>query len=266
MKKQEALMEVHGLGKRFRVGEREIPALEDVELAVREGEVLCIVGPAGCGKSTLLKLMAGLETPTKGQVLYRGQALAGPQPCMGMIFHNYALFPWLTLVENVALPLELRGVGLEERLKRARKCIALVGLEGFEDKYIKELPPGMVQRAGVARSLVAEPEIIFMDAPFGALDAYTASILRRDIVKILEETKSITVVMTTNSLTEAIAFADRVIILGSRPGRIKGEVKIDMERPRSETSRAFVNYYRKAFALIEKHQPDADGADGGETG
>ncbi len=258
MKKEAPIMEVHGLGKTFRACEREIPAIEGIEFTVQKGEFLCIVGPTGCGKSTLLKIMAGLETPTSGSVVYNGRGLDGPQPGMSIISHDYALLPWLTVIDNVALPLELRGARPDERQKLARKYIGMVGLEGFEDKHIKDLSPGMKTRVGMARSLVAGPEIIFMDGPFGSLDAYTSSILRRDLVKILEEAKS-TVVLTTNSLAEAIAFADRVIVLSSRPGRMKGTVRIDMERPRSETSKAFTNYYRKAFALLEKHRMRVEG-------
>lgn len=257
MKKEAPIMEVHGLSKTFRAGEKEIPSLEGIEFTVQTGEFLCIVGPTGCGKSTLLKIMAGLETPTSGSVIYNGRTLDGPQPGMSIISHDYALLPWLTVIDNVALPLELRGVRPDERQKLARKCIGLVGLEGFEDRHIKDLSPGMKTRVGMARSLVAGPEIIFMDEPFGSLDAYTTSILRRDFVKILKEAKS-TVVMTTNSLAEAIALADRVILFSSKPGRMKGEVAISMDRPRSETTKAFANYYRKAFALLEKRTAGMD--------
>ncbi len=156
----------------------------------------------------------------------------------------------------VALPLELRNMPPEERRKSTTKYINLVGLDGFEDKYVKDLSAGMRRRVEVARSLVTEPEIIFMDEPFGSLDAYTSSILRRDLVKIIEELKggTTTVIMTTNSLTEAVELGDRVLMLSSKPARLKGEMKIDMERPRSETSKAFMNYYKKAFTLFEKHK------------
>ncbi len=251
MKKEAPIMEVHGLGKTFRAGEREVSAIESIEFNVRKGEFLCMVGPTGCGKSTLLKIMTGLETPTSGSVTYNGRAVKGPQPGMSIISHDYALLPWLSVIDNVALPLELKGARPDERQKLARKYISLVGLEGFEDKHVKDLSPGMKTRVGMARSLVGGPEIIFMDEPFGSLDAYTMSILRRDLVKMLEEAKNTTIVMTTNSLAEAIALADRVLVLSSRPGRIKGMVSIDMERPRSETSKTFTNYYRKAFALLE---------------
>ncbi len=262
---KEAILEVHGVGKTFLVGEREIPALDNIDFSVRPGEFLCIVGPTGCGKSTLLKIMAGLETPTRGSVTYEGLMLSGPQPGMNAIFQEYALFPWRSVIDNVALPLELRNVPLEERRKSAIKYINSVGLAGFEDKYIKDLSAGMRRRVEVARSLVTEPEIIFMDEPFGSLDAYTSSILRRDIVKIIEEMKEgTTVIMTTKSLTEAVELGDRVLMLSSRPARVKGDMKIDMERPRSETSKAFMKYYKKAFTLFEKHR--AAGMEGEEPG
>ncbi len=252
---KEAVLEVHGVGKTFLTGGREIPALDDIVFSVRPGEFLCIVGPTGCGKSTLLKIMAGLEAPTKGSVTYKGTPLSGTQPGMNMIFQEYALFPWRSVIDNVTLPLELRNVPLEERRKSTTKYINLVGLDGFEDTYIKDLSAGMRRRVEVARCLVTEPEIIFMDEPFGSLDAYTSSILRRDLVKIIEELKEgTTIIITTKNLTEAVELGDRVLMLSSKPARVKGEMKIDMERPRSETSKAFMNYYKKAFTLFEKHK------------
>lgn len=254
---KEAILEVHGVGKTFLTGGREIPALDDIVFSVRPGEFICIVGPTGCGKSTLLKIMAGLEAPTKGSVTCKGTPLVGgTQPSiMSMVFQEYALFPWRSVMDNVALPLELRNVPLEERRKSTTKYIDMVGLDGFEDKYIKDLSAGMRRRVEVARCLVTEPEIIFMDEPFGSLDAYTSSILRRDLVKIIEELKEgTTVIMTTKNLTEAVELGDRILMLSSKPARVKGEMKIDMERPRSETSKAFMNYYKKAFTLFEKHK------------
>ncbi len=253
---KEAILEVHGVGKTFLAGEREIPALDDIVFSVRPGEFLCIVGPTGCGKSTLLKIMAGLEAPTKGSVTCKGTPMVGgTQPGMSMVFQEYALFPWRSVIDNIALPLELRNVPLEERRKSTTKYINLVGLDGFEDTYIKDLSAGMRRRVEVARCLVTEPEIIFMDEPFGSLDAYTSSILRRDLVKIIEElNEGTTVIMTTKNLTEAVERGDRILMLSSKPARVKGEMKIDMERPRSETSKAFMNYYKKAFTLFEKHK------------
>lgn len=255
---KEAILEVHGVGKTFLTGGREIPALDDIVFSVRLGEFLCIVGPTGCGKSTLLKIMAGLEAPTKGSVTYKGTPLisGGTQPIiMSMIFQEYALFPWRSVIDNVALPLELRNVPLEERRKSTTRYINVVGLDGFEDTYIKDLSAGMKRRVEVARCLVTEPEIIFMDEPFGSLDAYTSSILRRDLVKSIEALKEgTTVIMTTKNLAEAVELGDRILMLSSKPARVKGEMKIDMERPRSETSKAFTNYYNKAFTLFEKHK------------
>ncbi len=264
MKKEALLLEVKSLSKMFRIGEpgREVVAVKDIEFSVGAGEFLCIVGPSCCGKSTLLRVMAGLEPPSGGSVTYKGEPVEEPIAAASMMFQNFALFPWLTVAGNVALPLELSGVPEKDMRSAVMRHLTTVGLDGFENKYPKDLSNGAKQRVGLARSLATNPEIIFIDEPFGTLDAYTASILRKDLVKIWEKSDNIAIVMTTNSLTEAVELADRVIVLSATPGRVKGEVQVQMERPRDESSKKFIGFYRKALALLEKQRGGTESAVG----
>lgn len=210
----------------------EILALDSVSLKVKHREFASIIGPSGCGKSTVLSLIAGLETPSKGNVYVDGEKVTGPNPSkISLMFQEHTLLPWRTLLSNVEFGLEIRGIPKEERKEKAMKFLELVGLKGFENKYPREVSGGMKQRASLARSLVLDPEIILMDEPFGALDEQSRIILGKELTTIWLKIRN-TVVFVTHSIREAAYLSDRVIIFTKRPGRVAKEIVIDVPRPR----------------------------------
>ena len=222
-------------------GKGKFTVLRDINLTVLAGEVVALLGRSGSGKSTLLRIMAGLIPPSEGRVFSNGKPLRGANNDVAMVFQSFALLPWLTVQENVELGLDAQGVGRNERRQRALKAIDLVGLDGFESAYPKELSGGMKQRVGFARAFVLEPQVLFMDEPFSALDVLTAENLRGEIDDLWNAgtfpSKSILIV--THNIEEAVFLADRVIILGSNPGHIRGEVKINLPRSRDRNSVRF---------------------------
>ncbi|MFB2772087.1 nitrate/sulfonate/bicarbonate ABC transporter ATP-binding protein [Pelatocladus sp. BLCC-F211] len=243
------LISIEQVNKSFPLpeGKGEFTVLRDINLTVRAGEVVALLGRSGSGKSTLLRIMAGLIPPSQGQVICNGKRLQGANQDVAMVFQSFALLPWLTVQENVELGLEARGVSLAKRQRQALKAIDLVGLDGFESAYPKELSGGMKQRVGFARALVMEPQVLFMDEPFSALDVLTSENLRGEIDDLWNAgnfpSKSILIV--THNIEEAVFLADRVIILGANPGRVRGEVVIDLPRPHDRTSdrfKALVDY------------------------
>ena len=229
------LITVENVSKAFPLpeGKGEFTVLDQVDVRVDVGEVVALLGRSGSGKSTLLRIMAGLIPPSSGTITSSGRRLLGPNPDVGMVFQSFALLPWLTVIENVELGLEARGVGRTERTKRALKAIDTVGLDGFESAYPKELSGGMKQRVGFARALVVEPKVLFMDEPFSALDVLTAENLRGEIDDLWNAgtfpAKSILIV--THNIEEAVFLADRVVVLGANPGHVRGVVTIDLKRP-----------------------------------
>jgi NitT/TauT family transport system ATP-binding protein len=222
-------------------GKGEFTVLDGIDVRVDEGEVVALLGRSGSGKSTLLRIMAGLIPPSSGSVSSSGRPVDGPNPDVTMVFQSFALLPWLTVIENVELGLEARGVGRLERTKRALKAIDLVGLDGFESAYPKELSGGMKQRVGFARALVVEPKVLFMDEPFSALDVLTAENLRGEIDDLWNAgtfpAKSILIV--THNIEEAVFLADRVVVLGSNPGHVRGDVNVDLARPHNRNDARF---------------------------
>jgi NitT/TauT family transport system ATP-binding protein len=212
--------------------ERSVHALDGVSLSVREGEFVSVIGPSGCGKSTLFGIIGGLIDGYTGRVLVDGHAVDGAHRDIGMVFQEESTFPWRTMLDNVAFPLEVQGVGKRERLERARHFIRLVGLEGFEDYYPSALSGGMRQRTAVARTLAFEPRIMLLDEPFGALDEQTRMLLGDKLLDI-RATLDQTMLLITHSITEAVQLADRIVVMSYRPGRIKRMVEIDLPRPRS---------------------------------
>jgi NitT/TauT family transport system ATP-binding protein len=207
-------------------GVRPPVVLEDINMRVAAGEFVAILGPSGSGKSTLLRILAGLLRPTEGQVLFKGVPQHGPNPHLAMVFQSFALFPWLTVLQNVELGLQAQDLTRTQRLKRARAAIDTIGLDGFEDAYPKELSGGMRQRVGFARALVVEPELLFMDEPFSALDVLTAANLRKELMSLWQAHKIPTraIVMVTHNIEEAVSMADRILVLGADPGHIRAEL------------------------------------------
>jgi NitT/TauT family transport system ATP-binding protein len=208
-----------------------LEALEGVSLQVGTGEFLCIVGPSGCGKSTLLRVLGGLARPTSGEVYLGGELLTVPRRQIGFVFQKANLMPWRTVLRNVTLPLEIKGLKAEEAGQQARELLKLVGLEGFEDAYPHELSGGMEQRVAIARALVHDPAILFLDEPFGSLDALTRERMNLELLRIWRARRK-TVVMVTHSIQEAIFLADRILVMSSRPGRIEATVAVPLSRPR----------------------------------
>ena len=208
----------------------EVKALDGVSLTVPSGTFVAIVGPSGCGKTTVLRMMDGLLFPDSGQVLVNGSVVVGPRRECGFIFQDFGLYPWRSVLDNVAFGPELRGVGREERYKLARANIELVGLHGFEWAFPHQLSGGMQQRVGIARVLTAEPEIMLMDEPFGALEALTRRLMQFELIRILASRETATSVFVTHDLDEALLLADTVIIMTARPGRVKEIVDVPFTR------------------------------------
>lgn len=210
-----------------------ISALQDINLEVKQGEFMVIVGPSGCGKSTLLDLLAGLSKPNRGQIRLDGKEIAGPNLDRGIVFQQYALFPWKTALANVEFGLETKGVGRNERRAIALEYIQLVGLAGFENRYPHELSGGMKQRVAIARSLAYDPEVLLMDEPFAALDAQTRETLQSELLRIWEATRK-TIIFITHGIEEAVYLGQRVAVMTSRPGRIKQVIDVPFESRMSE--------------------------------
>jgi NitT/TauT family transport system ATP-binding protein len=223
----------HQLGKEFRTRQGKVIALEEVTFGVAESEFVCIVGPSGCGKTTLLKLIAGLLQPTSGRIALKGSAVDG-RLSSAMVFQDQGIFPWMTLLENVAFGLEMQGVKRRERHERACAFIERVGLADFAYSYPHELSGGMKQRVAIARAFLADPQILLMDEPFGALDAQTRLVLQEELLRIWREHQR-TVLFVTHDIEEAVLLSDRVLVMTGRPARILEEITIPLERPRNLT-------------------------------
>ena len=234
-------------------------------LAVEPGKIVALLGPSGCGKSTLLRMLTGLSQPSSGELFWHGKPLDGQMPNVAIVFQSFALFPWLTVLENVEAPLEARGVPAVERRKRALRTLDTVGLDGFETAYPKELSGGMKQRVGFARALVVEPEVLFMDEPFSALDVLTAENLRGELLELWLNKKMPTsaIFIVTHNIEEAVMLADRVMVLGRNPARIRSDFNIRLKQPRDRKSARFVelvDYIYKVMTEpeIEHELPDAE--------
>jgi NitT/TauT family transport system ATP-binding protein len=239
----------------------EFTVLSAVSLNVRSGEVVALLGRSGSGKSTLLRIMAGLIPPSQGRVLSNGKPLRGANDDVAMVFQSFALLPWLTVQENVELGLEARGIHREERRHRALKAIDLVGLDGFESAYPKELSGGMKQRVGFARAFVLEPQVLFMDEPFSALDVLTSENLRGEIDDLwnAHSFPSKSILIVTHNIEEAVFLADRVVILGANPGRIRGEVIIDLPRPHDRTHAHFKSLVDYIYTVMTNPEIEVTG-------
>ena len=246
------IVELEHVTKAFRRGETETVILEDLRLQVADGDFVCIVGPSGCGKSTMLRLMTGLTAPTAGKILFEGRELHGVNLDAAMVFQSFALFPWLTVEENVRLGLEARGVDPSVSKTRTAFYLDKVGLDGQEEAYPRELSGGMKQRVGLARALAVEPKLLVMDEPFSALDALTSINLREELLDIwADNTLPVnTVVMVTHIIEEAVELADRVVVVAGRPGKIRDDIRVTLPRPRDKGSPAFTELVGRVFSLI----------------
>jgi len=236
--------------KRFNTPEGQLTAVDHVSLGVRQGEFMAVIGPSGCGKSTLFNIIGGLVDGYDGRVTVAGDRVTGPHPSIGMVFQEESTFPWRTVIDNVAFPLEISGMGKSERYDRARHFISLVGLNGFEKRYPAELSGGMRQRVAIARTLASEPKILLMDEPFASLDEQTRLLLGDKVLQIQQELQQTTLIITHN-ITEAVQLADRVLVMTYRPGKVKRIVDIDLPRPRSSeivSSEAFGRYVAQIWA------------------
>lgn len=228
---------------------RQVEALTDIDLTIEDGEFVCIVGPSGCGKSTLLEIVAGLSPMTLGDVLVDGRKVTGPGRDIGVVFQSAALFPWRTVERNILFGLENTKVPKETQAEKLRYYLKLMGLEGFEGQYPAQLSGGMRQRAGIARTLIADPKVILMDEPFSAVDHLTRCTLQEELIRVHRAERK-TVLFVTHDINEAVYLADRVVVLTPRPGKIQSEYRISLPQPRSRSDSALVRYAAMIVADI----------------
>ena len=248
-------LEIKNLSKTFLDPERgeTVSAIEDINLAVAEGEFVSIIGPSGCGKTTMLRIIAGLEPASAGEVLINGSARDMPWQHVGFVFQEYALFPWRTVSENIEFGLEIKGVPEAERRATALAYIKQFGIEGFERRFPRELSGGMRQRVAIARTLVNDPAIVLMDEPFGALDSQTRSQMQTFLLQVWQQSRK-TVLFITHNIDEAVFLSRRVIGFSQRPGRIRLSLPIDLAYPRDITSDAFNRFRREIITFLDKQQ------------
>lgn len=251
---------IDGVSKTFRDQKgREVTALQKIDLSINEEEFVVLVGPSGCGKSTLLNIVGGLLSPSEGSVYFEGLAGGQGDPRIGIVFQEIALFPWRTVFENVVYGLEEMGLSKAEIKEKGQHYIDMVGLTGFEQAYPKQLSGGMRQRAGIARALAIEPNLLLMDEPFSALDAQTRTLLQEELLTIWNRTRLSTLYVTHN-IQEAVYLADRVVVLSRHPGRIKEIIKIDLPRTGRDGDQnrlAFDDYVKRIWSLIRHEAEDA---------
>ncbi len=247
-------LSIEGVTKRFDTPEGTLTAIENISINVKAGEFVSIIGPSGCGKSTLFKIIGGLTGKYEGRVCVGEDVVSKPHPAIGMVFQEESTFPWRTVLDNVAFPLEIQGMARAERHDRARHFIEMVGLTGFEKRYPAELSGGMRQRVALARTLAFEPQILLMDEPFGALDEQTRFLLGDKILQIHQSLNQ-TSLLITHSITEAVQLSDRTVVMSYRPGRVKRVVDIDLPRPRSSevvSSEAFGHHVALLWADLRE--------------
>src|SRR5580704_174997 len=259
-----ALVEIHGVRHLYGEGGAKHLVLEDVDLSLRSNEIVALLGRSGCGKSTLLRIIAGLMRPTSGTVKIGGVEVEGPASQVAMVFQSFALFPWLTVLENVEIGLEAQRVDATARKNRALAAIDLIGLDGYEIAYPKELSGGMRQRVGLARALVVHPQVLLMDEPFSALDVLTAETLRTDLLDLWCEGRMpiSSILMVTHNIEEAVVMCDRILVFSSNPGKIISEIRVDLPQPRSRLDPKFRQLVDDIYALMTSRpvgKPTRDG-------
>lgn len=249
----ESIIATHQLSKAFRkAATQQLLVLDDIHFELKAGEIVALLGKSGSGKSTLLRIIAGLIPPSSGHVTYRGKPVTEPVPGIAMIFQSFALMPWLTVLENVELGLEAQGIKREDRRRRAIEAIDIIGLDGFESAYPKELSGGMRQRVGFARALVINPDVLLMDEPFSALDVLTAENLKSDLLELWQEKKTNTnsILLVTHNIEEAVMLADRIVILGSDPGYISADLPVTLAHPRHSELPEFRHLVDTIYTLM----------------
>lgn len=254
----EPIIEVQNVVKSFATDGGEKTVLSGISLSIHKGEIVALLGRSGSGKSTLLRCIAGLIAPSSGKVTFRGKELNGANPGVALVFQSFALLPWLTVLENVELGLEAKGVNKATRREQALAAIDQIGLDGFESAYPKELSGGMRQRVGFARALVVEPDVLLMDEPFSALDVLTSENLRGELIRMWSDgtLPTRTAVIVTHNIEEAIQLADRVLVLDANPGRIKAELSIDLPQPRDRRSAEFEALVDRVYGILTGQQAD----------
>jgi NitT/TauT family transport system ATP-binding protein len=248
------LLHVDGLAKVFDTAEGAVRAVDRVSFTVAQRELVSLIGPSGCGKSTVFNIIGGLVPMSEGRVLVDGEAVSGPHPAIGMVFQEESTFPWRTVLDNVAFPLEIMGLRKRERIERAMHFIEVVGLAGFERRYPSELSGGMRQRVSIARALGFGPKILLMDEPFASLDEQTRLLLGDKVLEIQRELSQ-TILLITHNITEAVQLSDRILVMSYRPGRIKRVVEIDLPRPRTSeivSSDAFGRYVAEIWGDLRE--------------
>ena len=258
---QAPLIDIKSVSRTFpKASGEHLVVLEKVDLSIRAGEIVGLLGRSGSGKSTLLRIIAGLVSPSSGEAKCRGETISGPPNGVAMVFQSFALFPWLTVLQNVELGLEALGIDSAERRKRALAAIDLIGLDGFESAFPKELSGGMRQRVGFARALVVHPDLLLMDEPFSALDVLTAETLRTDLVDLWIDGRLPikSVLMVTHNIEEAVLMCDRVLVFSSNPGRVAAEFKVDLAHPRNRLDPAFRQLVDTLYArMTQRAEPKA---------
>lgn len=260
------LIDISKVSRSFPKGSgEELLVLENVDLTIRSGEIVGLLGRSGSGKSTLLRIIAGLISPSSGGAVCRGEAIQGPPQGVAMVFQSFALFPWLTVLQNVELGLEALGIERTERRKRALAAIDLIGLDGFESAFPKELSGGMRQRVGFARALVVHPDLLLMDEPFSALDVLTAETLRTDLIDLWIEGRLPikSVLMVTHNIEEAVLMCDRILVFSSNPGRVAAEIKVELSHPRNRLDPMFRQLVDSIYArMTQRAEPRAPSIEG----
>jgi NitT/TauT family transport system ATP-binding protein len=258
----DALLVARNVTKTFQTLDGELPVLEGVDFDVWDGEIVALLGRSGSGKSTLLRCLGGLIAPSEGTVAYRGMPVTGPNPGTALVFQTFALLPWLTVQQNVELGLEAKGVPPADRAERAVRAIDLIGLDGFESAFPKELSGGMRQRVGFARALVVQPDVLLMDEPFSALDVLTAENLRGELVELWmqHEFPTRAMVIVTHNIEEAVLLADRIVLLAANPGHVRGEIVVDLPRPRDRRTPQFEAMVDRLYGIMTGREEMEEGA------
>jgi len=246
-------IQVQGVNKVFKTAERDVVALQDINLDIRQGQFVCLLGPSGCGKSTLLNAIAGFALPSSGSITADGKLVTGPGPERGMVFQEYALFPWMTVEKNIAFGLEIKGMAQAQIDSKVDQLLKMLSLSDFKNRFPKDLSGGMRQRVAIARVLALDSPIMLMDEPFGALDALTRRNLQDELLRLWAELKK-TIIFVTHSIEEAIYLADRIVVMTYRPGTVKRDIIVELPRLRDPSSNEFNALKRELGQLVMEEQ------------